>query len=68
MKSQGIDPHWGEYPGEEWSDAVVAAIKLGGVDRLFFVSGTEMAFFQESTARAQRRGWPAPLLTTMIHE
>lgn len=68
MKPQGTDRFWGEYPAEEWSDAIVASMKLGGVDRLFFVSGTEMAFFQESTARARRRGWAAPALTTMIHE
>jgi len=45
--SQGehfVDPRWGEYPAEEWSDAIVASMKLGGVDRLYFVSGTEIAY------------------------
>src|SRR5437667_12262730 len=62
------NPRWSEHPADEWSDAVVAAMKLGGIDHLFFVSGSEMAFYQESIARAQRRGWPAPRLITVMHE
>ena len=54
------DARWNEYPGEEWSDALVTSMKLGGVDHLFFVSGSEIAFWQESVARAQEKGWPAP--------
>jgi acetolactate synthase-1/2/3 large subunit len=59
---------WQEYPAEEWSDAIVAAMKLGGIDHLFFVSGTEMAFFQEAIAKAQQLGRHAPKLMTMVHE
>ena len=59
---------WGEYPAEEWSDAVVASMKLGGVERLYFVSGSELAFWQESIAKAHDRGRAAPQLITMIHE
>jgi acetolactate synthase I/II/III large subunit len=62
------DPAWGEYAAEEWSDALVAAMKLGGIDNLFFVSGSELAFYQEAIAKARQRGWPAPRLVTMIHE
>jgi acetolactate synthase-1/2/3 large subunit len=43
-------------------------MKLGGVDHLFFVSGTEIIFYQEATAKARRRGWPAPQLITVPHE
>jgi acetolactate synthase-1/2/3 large subunit len=64
----GIDNFWNEYPADEWSDAIVMAMKLGGVDRLFFVSGSESAFLQEATAKAAVRGTPAPKLITMIHE
>jgi len=60
--------HWREYPGEEWSDAIVAAMKLGGIDYLFFVSGTEMTFFQEAVAKAQQLGRHTPKLMTMVHE
>jgi len=60
--------NWREYAAEEWSDALVAAMKLGGVDYLFFISGTEMTFFQEAVAKAQNLGRPTPKLMTMVHE
>ena len=62
------DARWNEYGAEEWSDALVAAMKLGGVDHLFFVSGSEIAFWQESVAKAQEKGWPTPKLITVPHE
>ena len=62
------DPRWGEYGAEEWADAVVASMKLGGIDHFFFVSGSELAFYQEAVARAGQRGWPAPRLVTVTHE
>jgi acetolactate synthase-1/2/3 large subunit len=64
----GADPFWQDTPSDEWSDAIVAAMKLGGIDHLFFVSGTEINFFQEAIAKASLRGTPAPRLVTMIHE
>lgn len=65
---QSFDARWREYGALEWSDAVMAAAKLGGVDNLFFVSGSELAFFQESIVKAGKRGWPAPRLITVTHE
>jgi acetolactate synthase-1/2/3 large subunit len=65
---RGAEAAWREYPADEWSDAIVASMKLGGVSHLFFVSGTEMSFFQESTFKAQELGRPAPELVTMVHE
>ena len=62
------DARWQEYPGEDWSDALVQSMKLGGIDHLFFVSGSEIAFWQESIAKANERGWPAPKLVTVTHE
>ena len=32
---------WGQYGADEWSDAMIASMKLGGVDNLFFVSGSD---------------------------
>ena len=64
----GVDNYWDEYPADEWSDAIVASMKLGGVDRIFFVFGSESAFLQEATAKAKVKGTPAPELVTMIHE
>ena len=62
------DLRWQEYGADEWSDALVQAMKLGGVEHLFFVSGSEIAFWQESVARAQEKGWPTPKLITVPHE
>ena len=68
-KRSGItDKNLLESPADEWSDAVVAAMKLGGVDNLFFVSGSEVGYYQEAIAKAEERGWPAPKLITMVHE
>jgi acetolactate synthase-1/2/3 large subunit len=66
--SGSFEASWGEYGAEEWSDALMASMKLGGIDNLFFVSGTELAFYQESAAKAKEREWPAPRLITMTHE
>ena len=57
-----------EHGADEWTDAVVASMKLGGVDNMFFVSGTELAYYQEAIVKAEVKGWPAPKLITMLHE
>ncbi len=59
---------WTHTGADEWSDALMASMKLGGVDNLFFVSGSEIAFYQESAAKAREREWPSPRLITMTHE
>lgn len=63
-----FDASWGTYPSDEWSDAIVASMKLGGIDHFFFVSGSELAFFQESIVKAEKRGLAAPQLITVTHE
>jgi acetolactate synthase-1/2/3 large subunit len=65
---QGVESWWGEYGAEEWADALVTAMKLGGVDDLFFVSGSELNFYQEAIAKAHAKGRPAPRMVTMMHE
>ncbi len=65
---QGADNFWNEYEAEEWSDALVQSMKLGGIDNLYFVSGSEMAFFQEAIAKGEARKRPVPKLVTMMHE
>ena len=64
----GADSHWIECAADEWSDALVASMKLGGIDHLFFVSGFELAFLPEAIVKAQNLGRPAPRLMTMMHE
>ena len=59
---------WTEAGAEESSDAIMASMKLGGVDNLFFVSGSEIAFYQESAAKARELERPSPRLVTMTHE
>ena len=49
-------------------EAIVAALGHGGVDHLFFSSGTELAFYQEAIAKMRALGRPAPRLITMTHE
>ena len=46
------DLRWQEYGADEWSDALVQAMKLGGVEHLFFVSGPRLLF--------GKRAWPEP--------
>lgn len=67
-RTQGVETWWGTYDAEEWADALVAAMKVGGVDNLFFVSGSELNFYQEAIAKARAKGRPAPRLVTMMHE
>lgn len=59
---------WVRVPVDEASDAIVSAMALGGVDYLFFTSGSEIAFYQEAIAKARAHGRAAPRLITMTHE
>src|SRR5881397_2514900 len=65
-QERGTEAWWTETGAEEWADAIVAAMKLGGVDNLFFVSGSELSFYQEAIAKAQTKGRPAPRLVTRL--
>jgi acetolactate synthase-1/2/3 large subunit len=49
-------------------EAVVAAMSAGGVEVLFFTSGSELAFYQEAIAKARAQGRKAPRLVLMTHE
>ncbi len=53
QRTISTNPRWSEHPADEWSDAIVASMKLGGIDHLFFVSGTEIIFYQEAIAKAR---------------
>jgi acetolactate synthase I/II/III large subunit len=50
------------------AEALVASMKLNGIDRLWFVSGSELAFFQESAVKHRATGQPVPQIMTMTHE
>jgi acetolactate synthase-1/2/3 large subunit len=48
---------------------MIAALAAGGVDHLFFTSGSEIGFFQEATAKARAMGHNnTPRLITVPHE
>lgn len=55
-------------PAQQSAEALVASMKLNGIDRLWFVSGSELAFFQESAVKHRMLGRPAPQIMTMTHE
>jgi acetolactate synthase I/II/III large subunit len=60
---------WERLPaGASVGDAIIAAMVAGGVDHLFFTSGSEIVFYQEAIAKARAHGLPAPRLITMTHE
>jgi acetolactate synthase-1/2/3 large subunit len=60
--------NWTTVPADYRGDAVVAAMALGGVDHLFFTSGSELAFYQESIAKGRYHNRPVPRLITVTHE
>ncbi|MGE0747087.1 MAG: thiamine pyrophosphate-requiring protein [Rhodospirillales bacterium] len=60
---------WVEAQTEDTGDAIVAAMAAGGIDHLFFTSGSEIGFFQEATAKARAKGHNALIrLITVPHE
>ena len=61
QQTASIDPDgWAQVPADERGDAIVAAVGLGGVDYMFFNSGSEIMFMQEAIAKANALGRPRP--------
>ena len=67
-RSRAEPDNWTSVPADERGDAIVAAMGLGGVDYMFFNSGSEIMFMQEAIAKANALGRPAPKLVMMTHE
>ena len=58
-----------QTPVENTGDAIVASMVAGGVDHLFFTSGSEIGFYQEAVAKALAHGHNSPMrLITVPHE
>jgi len=57
-----------QMEAQQAAEALMASMNLNGIDRLWFVSGTELAFFQESAVKHRALGRPTPRLMTMTHE
>jgi len=65
----GKSANWIETPADNVGDVIVAALAAGGIDHLFFTSGSEIGFFQEATAKARALGHNKPVrLVTVPHE
>lgn len=52
----------------EVGEVLVRAMAAGGIDHLFFTSGTELSFYQEAAAKFRASGEPAPRLIMFTHE
>jgi acetolactate synthase I/II/III large subunit len=50
-----------ETPIDSVGDAIVAAMQAGGVDHLFFTSGSEIGFYQEAIAKSRAHGHNNPM-------
>lgn len=59
---------WAQLPADDFGEAIVAAMTAGGVDHVFFISGSEIGFYQEAIAKARALGRRAPALITITHE
>jgi acetolactate synthase-1/2/3 large subunit len=46
---------------DNYADAIVAAMAAGGIDHLFFTSGSDIGFYQEATAKAHALGHNNPV-------
>jgi acetolactate synthase I/II/III large subunit len=55
-------------PAEQAAEAMLASMKLNGIERIWFTSGTELAFLQEVPVKHQALGRPTPTIMTMTHE
>jgi acetolactate synthase-1/2/3 large subunit len=64
----GPHPEWLACEAEETGDVLVAAMAAAGIEYLFFNSGSDLMFYQESVAKAGARRRPAPRLVTVPHE
>jgi acetolactate synthase-1/2/3 large subunit len=50
-----------QTPIETTGDAVVEAMRAGGVEYLFFTSGSEIGFYQEAIAKSRAHGHNSPM-------
>src|SRR5881394_1428021 len=66
--ARAADSRYYTMPAEQGAEAMLASMKLNGIDRVWFTSGTELAFFQEVPVKHQALGRPTPAIMTMTHE
>ncbi|MCZ7573284.1 MAG: thiamine pyrophosphate-requiring protein [Ardenticatenaceae bacterium] len=66
--ARGQETRWLEIQADEVGDAIVQAMAVGGIEYLFFSSGSDIIWYQESIAKMQSLGRPAPKILAMLHE
>ncbi len=59
---------WKTHDAQDIGELIVIAFAHGGVDRVFFTSGSDIVFYQEAIAKALARNSPAPSLISIPHE
>ena len=59
---------WIKHDAADVGELIVIALAQGGVDRVFFTSGSDIVFFQEAIAKAQASNRPTPSLVSIPHE
>jgi acetolactate synthase-1/2/3 large subunit len=59
---------WKAHDAQDIGELMVIAFAQGGVDRVFFTSGSDIVFYQEAIAKALARNSPAPSLISIPHE
>ena len=59
---------WVEVPADEVGEALMQAWAVNGVDYLFFSSGSDLGWFQETAVKLKALGRPTPRIITMLHE
>lgn len=64
----GRATQWVEVVADEVGEVLVQAMAINGVDYLFFSSGSDIMWYQESVVKLRSTGRPAPRLLNMLHE
>ena len=59
--SKDVRTVWVDAPVETAGDAIVASMSAGGIDHLFFTSGSDIGFYQEAIAKAHAKGYKNPI-------
>ncbi len=60
--------HWKPADANESGDLIIRSMAENGIDHLFFTSGTDIMFYQESIARAEKLKLKTPRLISVAHE
>lgn len=66
--ARGREALWVEVAADEIGEVLMQAWAINGVDYVFFSSGSDIMWFQESAVKLRSLGRPTPRIITMLHE